>query len=204
MHRIVALVITLSVLAGLIGLAPPEFHALARAQEPAGELCSAEEIAAGETSIVEMPQGTGGIVIPEDAPDRLLYVVMVTLPPGTCVPYHAHDGALSLFVHEGTLEYAARTQGPGQVVIGDQAANRFEVASESPVLVETGSWVTQAAPVEYTYRNAGPDDAVVAIAAFVSFDSFEQQAAPESTPEADAVSEAAIAFAAPEAVAQFG
>lgn len=179
MHRTLARpALTIALLAVLLGISParlpagnaPSPAAVAGATPTAdGELCSAAEIALGEEAIAEAPAGAAGIVNPVADPASQLYVVVVTLPPGSCAGYHPHDGAVVLVVQQGTIEYAYRARS-GEPALGVEAgdANGADIplTAGSPVSLPTGAWVTEDRPVEHTFRNPGTEPAVVALAAY--------------------------------------
>ncbi len=174
--------LTIALLALLLGVSPAQLAAQ-DATPPAtvsnasattsDEMCSAVEIAFGEQVVVEAPHDTSGVVQPAADPTMELWVVVVTLPPGSCVGYHSHAGAVVLFVQQGTIEYAYRplTGEPDLgVAAGDRQGVRIPLSLGTPVLLTPGAWVTQDREVEYTYRNAGEGDAVVALSAYVDGD----------------------------------
>jgi hypothetical protein len=131
------------------------------------EICSAAEIAAGDTQLVEQPlMGSGANVQPADTPGRDLYLVILTLPPGSCVGYgshYLHDGAIVWFVQEGEIEFATHPIGglpPATVTAFDENLNPITISGTS-VLLGPGDWVTLDRAADYTYRNAGTEPAVV-------------------------------------------
>jgi hypothetical protein len=174
MRRIIITAVIVALVAGMAVVLPTQFGVGAgapAAQE--GEMCSPEEIAKGEAEIKELPPDSAGIVSPAFAPDMSLYVVVVTLPPETCVGYHSHQGAISLVVYKGSIDYAFKRLAPGasvKVRAADAGKNVIGIEPGTSVALEKGSWVTQDQQVDYTYRNPSEsEDAVVVLAGYVDF-----------------------------------
>lgn len=179
-------------LVGLLGSIPESSVARiaspAASPEPIGEgtpipECSEPEIAIGEAVWVEPgqasehmePKGVVGMYInamESMAPQRL-YLSVLTLPPHACIPYRYRAGAVVLYVQEGTIVYTAQADndypnpsvrtGGNDGLADDSAA----VAMDTDVILAAGHWVTQDRGVWYTFRNPGPDEAVVSIASYV-------------------------------------
>lgn len=103
--------------------------------------------------------------------DRELYLVMVTLPPGACMPYDApgnqKDGAVIWIVQHGKVQYAWRmaSDAPAGVTpvveIGNSTRNFGKVREGDVKTLYPGDWITQDQRVEVTYRNIGGDSAVI-------------------------------------------
>jgi hypothetical protein len=199
MRRIVAIVLVLAVLAGVVANAVDTrlgAPAGARAQAAEGEaLCTEEQIANEDSQVIETPPNAEGIARPAQVSDALLYSVVVTLPPDSCVKYHSHKGAITLVVHEGTIDYAYEQIAPGataQIEAVGPSADPILFEEGETIRLEPGAWVTQDQEVNYTYRNAGAEDAVVAIAGYVSIDNFEEQDEAEGLTDASGFSAAPV------------
>jgi hypothetical protein len=143
---------------------------------PTAELCTAGEIAKGDTGIVVEPPGEAGVVPFVDTLDYRLWVVQITIPPQSCrafqspgsfVPQH---GPIVIFVHSGSIEYGVHsaTTPPATVTMGHQDAVPFQpVPPDTLVPLHSGDWVTQDGAAWFTYRNLGPGSAVISMAGFV-------------------------------------
>jgi hypothetical protein len=139
---------------------------------PAAELCSDTEITNGDTGIIVEPPVGAGEVKPADAPDRVLWVVEITMMPESCYEFHMQRGPVVLFVHSGSIEYGvhSETVPPATVMMGhqDDAATFTTVPPDTLVPLNSGDWVTQDRAAWFTYRNPGPGSAVVSMAAYVA------------------------------------
>ncbi len=145
----------------------PEATPTLRADLPE-EFCTAEEIDQGNRDITERPEG-GALVKPAAIAGRDLYLLEVTLPPGTCVGYgshYLHDGAMSWLVQSGEIEFATQpVAGMPVATVTGIGANGLGIAvSETPTTLASGDWVTIDRAAEYSYRNAGSEPAVVLMA----------------------------------------
>lgn len=111
---------------------------------------------------------------------RVLYLVVITLPPDQCMPYSAlgnqKDGAIVLMVQQGSIEYQWEPLASGlqessfpPVVRGDATGlasappggEAGEVLAGTPQTLNTGDWITQNQDVKFSYRNVGSDSAVI-------------------------------------------
>lgn len=133
------------------------------------EFCTAEEIEDGFAFIVERPAG-GALIKPAATPGRDLYVVEIVLPSGSCVSFdshYLHNGAIVWFVQSGTIEFAAQPVSglPEPIVTAGDANGVGITVSPMPLTLEAGQWVGLDRAGEYSYRNAGSDEAVVIMAA---------------------------------------
>jgi hypothetical protein len=146
---------------------PPDATPTMRGNLPT-ETCTAAEITKGDNEIVEQP-ANGAQVEPAATPGRSLYLLVITMPPGSCVGYashYLHDGAISWFVQAGEIEFSTQPiagMPPAIVTAMDQDLNQI-VVSSMPITLGAGDWVALNRAAEYTYRNAGPDPAVVLMA----------------------------------------
>jgi hypothetical protein len=132
------------------------------------DFCTSDEIAEGDNEIVEDPLN-GAEVEPAATPGRYLYFVRITLPPGSCVGYgshYLHDGAIVWFVQEGAIEFAGQRIGgqPEPLITAMRADGTLISISGSPTVLAAGDWVAFDRAAEYSYRNAGTEDAVVMMA----------------------------------------
>jgi hypothetical protein len=181
LRRVVSVVFVTGALVALTNAAPIQSVALL-ASPSAGtpgpgssstqeqELCAEGDVIYTGTEIVEEPPGLeAGVVVPEDASDRFLWVVEVTIPPQTCRDFHSHDGALVLFVQSGSIEYRVSSTPSATVMMGhqDHETTFTPVPVDTLVPLHSGDWVTQDREASFAYRNPGRDSAVVLVAAFV-------------------------------------
>jgi hypothetical protein len=133
------------------------------------EFCTPEEIELGNTGITESPMN-GALVKPADTPGRDLFLLVITMPPGSCVGYgshYLHNGAVVWYVQEGSIEFATQPVSglPAATVAGWDATQMPIAISDTPASLEAGAWISIDRAAEYSYRNAGPDPAVVLMAA---------------------------------------
>src|SRR5215211_4307857 len=118
MYRIiVAMVFAFGMVVGVIGSSPTQSLARQESATPVPtlptELCTDDQINTWEGEVTVSPsQADDARVQPLDSPDRYLYLVVWTIPPGTCVPYSAggnmKDGGVVLIVQQGTIEFTAK------------------------------------------------------------------------------------------------
>jgi hypothetical protein len=141
-------------------------------QRPTVELCSDAEITNGETGIVIEPPGMGaGVVAPPTAPNSFLWVVQITIAPQSCKAFHAWPGPVVIFVQSGSIEYGVHSETVPPVTVKkghQQVVDPQDVPLDELVPLNSGDWVTQDRAAWFTYRNPGPDSAVVSMAAYVS------------------------------------
>jgi hypothetical protein len=183
LRRVVSVVFVIGALAALMNVAPmqsvaqlasPSAGAPGPGSPPTQDLCTNEEIKKGDTSIVVEPLGVGGVVEPVDAPDHVLWVVQITVPPQSCRAFQSSVfdrqlGPIVLFAQSGSIEYgvSSATTPPATVMMGHQDAAPQPVPLDTLVPLHSGDWVTQDRAAWFTYRNPGPGSAVVLMAAFV-------------------------------------
>jgi hypothetical protein len=138
-------------------------------------VCSPEEIAEGLEADV-LPRGNEeGVVTPEvTSAEEVLYVAVLTLPPDACIPFRFREGAVALFVQQGSVVYTA-LEFPGSagpvVERGDSdgiAGDNIPVALGEPVSLHAGDWVTQDRTVWFSFRNSGSEDAIISAAVFAA------------------------------------
>jgi hypothetical protein len=125
------------------------------------EFCTPTEIADGDMNIGESPEG-GALVSPASAPDMDLYVVKVTLPPGTCVSYaghYLHDGAAIWLIESGRVEFEIRpiVGWPAPDLMLQRKSGSQETVTARMVL-EEGDWVSADRAVNYSYRYMDDED----------------------------------------------
>jgi hypothetical protein len=117
------------------------------------------------------PPGDGGVVVGQStatdpySTDRSLWVVELTLQPGSCYEYHYRLGPVVLFVRSGTIQYVVHATPPAEVNTGFQGDAATSVTPDAVVTLNPGDWVTQDRAVWFTYRNPGPGAAVLIVAA---------------------------------------
>jgi hypothetical protein len=139
-------------------------------------VCSPEEIAEGLEADV-LPRGNEeGIVTPfvEAGGVEVLYVAVLTLPPDACIPFRFREGAVVLFVQQGSVVYTALEYAGAEDPIvekGDSdgsAGDNIAVALGEPVSLHAGDWITQDRTVWYSFRNSGSEDAIISAAVFAA------------------------------------
>jgi hypothetical protein len=137
------------------------------------EMCSEEEILADD-SIVRVPAHENeAAVIPHiGAPpgDKDLYLVVLTLPPGACLPYRYRTGAVVIVVQKGTILYQGHFT-DAKVVKGDNdgdPADDVTVTTDTPIPLTAGEWITQDREMWFTFRNDGAGDAIVSVAVYAN------------------------------------
>jgi hypothetical protein len=142
---------------------------------PPANLCATADQIADPAADVRPPGLDDAAVVPaaefaagEPLPARELYLVVITLPPGKCVPYESKgnqkDGAMVLIVQQGTIEYRADAyyDGPTPLVVwGDTHGTEGDVTLGTIKRLYPGDWVTHDQQVWFTYRNVGADPAVI-------------------------------------------
>ena len=104
--------------------------------------------------------------------DESLYLVVLTMPPGSCLEYRNRDGALVLAVQEGSIVYEAHfTESDDETVMevkkgsSDDSA-LTEVKPDTPTTLHAGDWLTQDRQMWFTFRNSGAKDAIISAAGF--------------------------------------
>jgi hypothetical protein len=123
------------------------------------------------------PEGvTDAVVIPaaeqamdEPAPVRQLSLIVITLPPGHCMPYSAlgnqKDGAVILLVQQGHLEFRWQPDpaagGMPTVMRGNSGGTLGAVPVDDTQDYYPGDWITLDQQVRFSYRNVGGDSAIV-------------------------------------------
>jgi hypothetical protein len=188
MHRTVIMmivVLALTALAGLSGVPPADLAAqestpaAATANIIAGappEKCGPEQIIL-PWEVDQWPPGSRAGVVrpiasssPVASPERVLYPVVITLPPGKCIPYESlgnrKNGAIVMIVQAGSIEFTAQahTDAPSaEVRFGGQDDEDFGavVPFGTSETLNPGQWVSQNGQVWFTYRNPGTVDAVI-------------------------------------------
>jgi hypothetical protein len=186
MHRIaIMLILVLTALAGLRGVSPaglaaqessPAAATATMFATPPPETCRREELVQPEEIDQQPPGSTAGVVrpiassSPVSSPERVLYAVVITLPPGKCMPFQAlgdqKDGAIVMIVQAGSIEFTAQADADApsaEVRFGgpDDEDYGAVVPFGTPVTVNSGQWVSQNGQVWFTYRNPGTVDAVI-------------------------------------------
>jgi len=179
LRRVVSVVFVTGALVALMNAAPiqsvaqlasPSAGTPGPGSPPTDELCHATDVIHTGTEIVVEPPGMeAGVVKPADAPDHVLWVVEITIPPQTCRDFHAHDGPIVLFVQSGSIEYRVSSTPSATVMMGhqDDETTFTDVPLDTLVPLHSGDWVTQDRAASFAYRNPGRDSAVVLMAAFV-------------------------------------
>jgi hypothetical protein len=179
LRRVVSVVFVTGALAALMSAAPS--WSVAQTATPSagtpqagGQLCTEAEIEKGEPGIVvEPPKEAGVVPLPTTDANDFLWVVEITMMPGTCREFHPQRGPVVLFVHSGSIEYGVSsiTTPAATVMMGHQDAAPQSVPLNTLVPLHSGDWVTQDRAAWFTYRNPGPGAAVVSMAAYVTLPS---------------------------------
>ncbi len=128
------------------------------------------EVGEGIPGIVVEPNDLrAGVVESADDPGHFLWVVKITIDPGSCYRFHSQEGPVVLFVHSGSIEYGVHSEAtPAATVgMGHQNDAATPVALDTFVTLNSGDWLTQDRAAWFTYRNPGPDTAVISMAAYV-------------------------------------
>jgi len=188
MHRTaIMLILVLTALAGLRGVTPADLTAQESTPtaatatlfaEAPPEMCGPDELLLPEEidKLEQPPGSTAGVVrpiassSPVASPERVLYPVVITLPPGKCIGYerlgNRKDGAIVMIVQAGSIEFTAQADADApsaEVRFGgpDDEDYGAVVPFGTPVTVNSGQWVSQNGQVWFTYRNPGTVDAVI-------------------------------------------
>lgn len=173
---VVILVVVL--MAGLPGIAPSSAAEEATPTNEHHETCLNSEFTPAPDSAVvpDRDSAEDAAVKPYMTSGEVLYVVVVTLPPHTCIPYRERDGAVVLFVNEGTIEYTAQYENDpssheivSAVSDGDPSTLPGLVfpASDETITLGANAWVTQDRKASYTIAN--PDATVPAEVVIASY-----------------------------------
>jgi hypothetical protein len=103
--------------------------------------------------------------------DRELYLVVITLRPGECIPFDApgnqKDGAVIWTVQQGKVQYAwkmASDTPPGVTPVvetGNSLRNLGKVREGDVKTLYPGDWITQDQRITVSYRNIGGEAAVI-------------------------------------------
>jgi hypothetical protein len=149
---------------------------------PTGYLDAAAILA---TPVAATPEASPAPATPE--PD-MVYLVVITLPPGHCMPYSAvgndKEGAIVMIVQQGIVEYQWEPTeegilGSAPVRHGDESGHApppykgaadGEVLERVPILLYPGDWIRQNQRVQFSYRNVGGDSAVILKAVWTVYD----------------------------------
>ncbi|MBA2596652.1 MAG: hypothetical protein H0V00_08510 [Chloroflexia bacterium] len=182
-----AIVVITLLLSGLVSAAPRNSAALGATptdETPTGELtappadCTAEELTLGDLVEPLPPGDISGVVAPFDETGagggRVLYLAIVTLLPDSCLDYRYREGAVVLFVQQGTIVYTARADAAepdadAEIMRGDSDASDDDntvVALDTPVTLHGNDWITQNKGVWFALRNSGDDTAVISVAVY--------------------------------------
>jgi hypothetical protein len=179
----ISMALVLSVLLSLFATAPIQLAAQESTPTPTlfsappTELCTAAEYSGWET-VPETPPGKEEWEVlpldqPTEPPERILYLVVITLGPGKCIPYaspaNQKNGAIVLVVQSGEIEFTAQasTDAPTAKVYfgdpdgpGENPGTSFMFGTTKHV--GPNQWVSQDDRVWFTYKNPSTvDDAVI-------------------------------------------
>jgi hypothetical protein len=172
MYRIIlAVTLAFAMVVGVIGSSP----ARSLLQEatptisptPPPEVCT--EPNNWQNEIEVQPSGElDAIVRPLDSETQDLYLVVWTIPPGTCIPYTApgnqKDGAIVLIVQDGVVEFTAQrfdADSAVKVTWGHTGGGPTELPFGTEQTLSRGDWVTQNDQVWFTLRAIGYEPAVI-------------------------------------------
>ena len=174
----VSMLLALTILVSRINALPTS--AASQASVPPAEICTDDEIFDWE-HVAEKPTGKlewEVLPIPQaaspDSTNRILYLVVITLGPGKCIPYaspaNQKNGPVILIVQQGSIEFTAQQFSPASAAVvafgdpnvhepGEDPATQFAFGTTQ--VVEVDQWVSQNDQVWFTYKNPGPSDAVI-------------------------------------------
>jgi len=112
--------------------------------------------------------------------NHLLYLVVITLPPGHCMPYSTpgndKDGQIVLLVQQGVVEFKWTPLGTGivgskpPVIRGDSMGHAHaaaadlepgEVRQDRTQTLYPGDWITLNQNVNFSYSNVGGESAII-------------------------------------------
>jgi len=183
------IVLSLGLALALVAIVSGALNSLAQPQEPETLTCIRDgsfQTTSGTPGPTDVrpPRPQDAQVIPaSDDPlssdgtfGRELYLAVITLPPGECVPFEVtgnqRDGAVIWLVQQGVVHYAWRpveSSLPGatpEVEVGDNIKKDGAIAPLAPRRLYPGDWVTQNRQIEVTYTNIGGESAVLVKAVF--------------------------------------
>lgn len=113
-------------------------------------------------SAIVRPHGFGG--------NERLYLAVVTLPAGACIKDRVRDGAVVLYVQQGSVNYFAQLAGAAGPQIRRGGSTDPDavstVALDTLTTLNQNDWISQDRIVEMTITNPGPGQAVIVAAAF--------------------------------------
>ena len=156
---------------------PAETPTLYSDAAPPDEVCTPAEYSDWEPQ-QEFPSGNEEWFVqpldqPAESPPRVLYMFVLTLGPGKCIPYispaNQRNGAVILIVQSGEIEFTAQasTNAPtAHVYFGDQVGPGAHPATALPFgttqHVGPNEWVSQDDRVWFTLKNPSTtNDAVI-------------------------------------------
>jgi hypothetical protein len=178
--------LALTLLVGLLaaGPMPSGIHAMTiRAATPVPltspppEICTEDQFSNWE-NVSEEPDGKHEWEVhpldsPGVEPERTLYLVIITLEPGKCIPFgspaNQKNGAVILILHQGEIIYSAQpdADAPGAVVQvgdpdgpGDHPGVTVPFGSQQHLTVP-GQWISQNDQVWFTYWNPSTTEPAV-------------------------------------------
>jgi hypothetical protein len=120
---------------------------------------------------VRPPGATEAQVPPAVDDSRELYLVVITLQPGECMPYDAvgnqKDGAVIWIIQQGVVVYTWKraddtpADATPVVEVGDNVSTLGRLLDDHQRWLYPGDWVSQDQKVEVTYTNMGSDTAII-------------------------------------------
>jgi hypothetical protein len=173
MYRaVIAMAFAIAMLVGVMGSSPTRSLALQASPTPGpaapSEVCAETETENWENRIDVEPFGVSdALVQPLDSENQDLYLVVLTIDPGTCVPYTAlgnqKDVAIVLLVQQGVVEFTAEPfeGSAGGVTWGHGADDSARLDFGVTQTLNRNDWVAQNDRVWFTLRSVGSEPAVI-------------------------------------------
>ena len=173
---VIPVLIGVALVLGVIGLVPTGSKAQTESATPPAFAVPECENKDWKNADVRPPGPLSSQIIPAVAATpgsdtRELYLVVVTLQPGECMPFEAKgnqkDGAVIWIVEQGIVAYTWRMASdppPNATPIirfGDTAGTSVKLAANSPRRLYPGNWVAQDQRIEVSYTNMGGDTAII-------------------------------------------
>ena len=107
---------------------------------------------------------------------RELYLVVITVPPGECVPLEVtgnhREGAVIWIVQQGSVHFAWQpiaspvSDATPEIELGNNDGPIGMIDPRDPTVLKPGDWISQDRQVEVTYTNVGDEDAIILKAVF--------------------------------------
>lgn len=145
-------------------------------QPPEVEGCDDDAYAKVKT-VPDPESSKEGVVVPVGSGGEALYLVVLTLPNGSCLPYRFRQGGVVIFVQEGMVKYTAHFTNDEPVVrkgksngsetdIVEIKPDNLAVDPDKEVTLGKNEWITQDRGIWYTLVNDSGAEAVVSVASY--------------------------------------